>query len=236
MKKHFLIVDTETTQTGKVADLGLIVCDKAGTVVREYGLLVGEFFADRETHPLFFSGDADPVFGKRTLPRRYKQYEEMLNDGRRMIAGVAAINRLLTKINLAYRPVATAYNKAFDWEKAANSGIDLLQFEQSFCLWHAAANKWATTKAFRQFILDNHHFGNRTKFGNMTVKTNADVMAKFLLGPALPDEPHTALEDARDYERPILTALVKNTSPKVYMNPTAYNWRNLQVKDMYRPR
>ena len=54
-KRFFLIVDTETTQTGKVADLGLIVADKAGNIHREYGLIVGEYFADRDNHPLFHS-------------------------------------------------------------------------------------------------------------------------------------------------------------------------------------
>lgn len=236
-KKFFLIVDTETTQTGKVADLGLIVCDKAGNIHREYGLMVGEFFCNSKEHPLFHSfGDANDHFSKRSLPTRYAKYDAMVKDGRRMIASVPAINRLLVKIALQYRPVLTAYNIAFDAEKCENSGIDLSIFDQRFCLWHAAAQKWGSTKAFKQFVLDNHYFGNRTKHGNMTVKTNADVMAKFVLGATLADEPHTALEDARDYERPILTALVKNTSPKVYMAPPPYNWRDLQVKDLFQPR
>ncbi len=50
------------------------------------------------------------------------------------------------------------------------------------------------------------------------------------------DEPHTVLEDARDYELPILLAVIKNTSPKVYMNPPAANWKHVQVKDWFQPR
>lgn len=235
-KKYFLIVDTETTQDGKVADLGLVLQDKAGNIVRDYGLLVGEYFSDRENHPLFHSfGDSKDVFSKASLPRRYKKYEEMVLDGRRMIASVPAINRLLVKIRLAYNPVLTAYNIAFDNEKCENSGIDLTIFEDSFCLWHASVEKWGNTRQFRDFCLENHYFGNRTKTGAMTLKTNADVMAKYLLGNSLPDEPHTALEDARDYESPILTRLVKGTSPKVYMNPPSYNWQEHQVRNAYRP-
>lgn len=234
-KKFFLILDTETTQTNKVADLGLVVCDKQGNIHYDVGLLVGEYFCDQEKHPLFFTSDGS-LWNKRGLPRRYRQYNDMVADGRRMIAGVAAINRLLVKIALKYRPTLTAYNIAFDAEKCANSGIDLTIFENSFCLWHAAANKWAKTKAFRNFVLENHFFGNRTKTGCMTVQTNADVMAKFLLGAGLPDEPHTALEDARDYELPILTHLLRNTNPKDYLNSPKYNYRDLQVKDWFKAR
>jgi hypothetical protein len=235
-KKHFLIVDTETTITDKVADLGLVVCDKQGNIEYEVGLFIREIFNDRENHPLFHDASADPLWGRRNLPARYKQAENMLTDGRRMLASVPAVNRLLVKIALKYKPVLTAYNIAFDLSKAANTGIDLTIFDQRFCLWHAAAAKWAGTRAFRQFVLDNHFFGNRTKHGNMTFGTKADYMAKFLLGSDLPNEPHTALEDARDYELPILKALVKNTSPKIYMNPPPYNWQNFQVRNAFRPK
>jgi hypothetical protein len=234
-KKFFLIVDTETTVTDKVADLGIVVADKQGNIEYDAGLLVREIFNDREQHLLFHDQTADPLWGRRNLPRRYKHYEDMLADGRRMLASVAAINRLIVKIRLKYNPVFTAYNIAFDAQKLANTGIDMTLFEQRFCLWHAAANKWASTKAYRQFVLDNHLFGNRTAKGNMTVKTGADFMARFLLGDDLPPEPHTALEDARDYELPILRELVKNTSPKVYMAPPKYNWRDFQVKNAFRP-
>jgi hypothetical protein len=44
--------------------------------------------------------------------------------------------------------------------------------------------------------------------------TTADTMAKYILGTDLADEPHTALEDARDYEAPILTALLSQLSRK----------------------
>lgn len=233
-KKHFLIIDTETTVSEKVADLGLVVADKQGNIEYEVGLLIRETYCDRENNLLFHDATADPLWGRRNLPRRYKQYDAMLQDGRRMLASVAAVNRLLAKIALKYRPVATAYNRAFDWGKAANTGINLDLFDDTFCLWHAAAAKWGKTRRYRQFVLQNHFFGNRTPKGNMTYGTKADYMAKFLLGDDLPNEPHTALEDARDYELPILRALVKNTSPREYMEPPAYRWQDFQVKNGFR--
>jgi len=234
-KKFFLTIDTETTQTGMVADFGAVVSDKQGNIHHEAGILIGDFFSDKVNHPLFhIYGDAKDVFSKASLPKRYNAYEDMLQDGRRMLASVAAVNRWLAKVKDKYDPVMTAYNIAFDLDKMDNSGIiarDL--FPKRFCLWHAATEKWAQSKPYKEFALKNHMFGNRTKTGHMGIKTNADVMAKFLLGIGLPDEPHTALEDAKYYEVPILTALVKNTSPLDYMSPSPYSYRDFALRDHY---
>ena len=235
-KKHFLVIDTETTQNGKVADIGIVVCDKQGNIVYEGGFMVGEVYCDREANPLFHVfGDANDIFSAASLPRRYASYDAMIKDGRRMVASVAAINSLLAKINARYRPVLTAYNLAFDQGKCANTGIDLTHFQQRFCLWHAAAAKWGNSKAFLQFVLDNGYFGARTKTGHVGVQTKADVVAKFLLGEEYPDEPHTALEDARDYEVPILAALVKNTKVSEYMNAKPYSYRDFAARKLFRP-
>lgn len=237
-KKYFLIIDTETTQTDKIADFGAIVCDKRGNIAASCGVLVRDFYLDREQHPLFhFLSESDPLWGKANLPKRYANYDDMLANGSRMLASVPAINRWLAKVASQYKPVMTAYNLAFDYGKMVNSDIDVSLFPNKFCLWHAAADKWAASKAYRQFIIDNHLFKARTKHGNMSYPTNAEVMARFILGnPDLPNEPHTALEDARDYELPILQRLVNTVSPKDYMNPIGYNWRDYQVKNWFMPR
>jgi len=235
-KKFFVTIDTETTQDGKVADIGIIVSDRKGNIHHETGILIGDFFSDKEKHPLFhIYGDKNDHFSAATLPKRYAAYEQMLQDGRRVLASVGAVNRFLSKVKAKYNPVMTAYNLTFDSGVMDNSGIIANElFPESFCLWHSAVAKWGNTKAYKQFVLDNHYFGNRTKTGHMGIKTNADVMAKFLLGAGLPDEPHTALEDAKYYELPILTALVKNTPPKEYMNPKPYNYRDWAVRDHYK--
>jgi hypothetical protein len=236
-KKYFVTIDTETTQDGKVADIGIVVSDRKGNIHHEAGILIGDFFSDRETHPLFHVyGDKNDIFSAASLPKRYAAYEQMLQDGRRVLASVGAVNRFLSKVKAKYNPTLTAYNLAFDSNVMDNSGIIANElFPESFCLWHASVAKWGNTKAFKQFALENHFFGNRTnKTGHMGIKTNADVMAKYLLGVGLPDEPHTALEDAKFYEVPILTALVKNTSPKEYMSPPPYNYRAFAVRDHFK--
>jgi hypothetical protein len=237
-KKFFLIVDTETTQTDCVADFGAVICDRHGEIYAECGVLVREFYLDRAAHPLFhYSTGVDPLWGKANLPARYAGYDAMLANGSRMLATVPAVNAWLAKALAKYRPVLTAYNLNFDLGKCRNTGIDLSIFEEKFCLWYASANKWMKTKEYRQFILDGHHFNPPTALGNMSFQTKAEPMAAFVLGdPNMPAEPHTALEDARDYELPILRRLVATSKPAEYMNAPAVTWRDVQVKDWYKPK
>lgn len=236
-KKYFLIIDTETTMTDKVADFGAVVCDKDGVIAAEIGVLLRDFYLDRANHVLFHNDEVDPLWGKNNLDARYANYDRMLSSGSRMLASVPALNIWLAKVRAKYNPVMTAYNIAFDMGKCSNSDIDLSIFDKSFCLWYASAQKWMHTREYRQFILDTHAFNTPTKLGNMSFQTKAEPMAAFVLNqPNMPKEPHTALEDARDYELPILKALVKNTLPKVYMNPKPVTWRDVQVKDWYKPK
>lgn len=237
-KDFFLIIDTETTIGDKVADFGAIITDRKGKIHSQAAVLVRDFYLDKENFPLFHDTSMDPLWGRANLPRRYAEYDAMLGDGRRMLASVPAVNRWLARANDEYSPIMTAYNLAFDRDKMRKSGIDCDLFQRSFCLWHQSANKWAKTRAYLQFVLDCHGFNTPTKFGNMSFKSNAEIMARFVLGNAeLENEPHTAFEDARDYELPILLKLLKGTSTKDLLNSVAgYNWRNYQVKDHYVPK
>jgi len=236
-KKFFLIVDTETTQTDKVADFGAVICDRQGKVHQSMGVLTREFYAHPRLHPLFhIYGDAGDLWSKANLPARYARYDAMVENGSRMVATVPAINRWLAKAAATYRPTLTAYNLAFDAGKCQNSDIDLSLFPERFCLWHAAAQKWGQSRPYLQFILDTVGFNPPTAKGNMSYLTNAEVMARFVTGDNLPPEPHTALEDALGYELPILKALIANEKKARYMNPVAYSWRDYQVKDKFKVR
>jgi hypothetical protein len=223
-KQYFIIVDTETTKDDTVADFGAVVCDRAGNVVAQCGVLVKDHF---DTKELFYNPADSGFWGKLAAEKRFLMYQDMLNNGTRMMASVAAINCWLAKVIGQYDPELTAYNLAFDLGKCANTGIDLTKFKSSFCLWGAAVGNICDKKAFKQFALENHAFNARTQHGNMTLQTNAEIVAGYIAG-SFTEEPHTALEDAIYFELPILKAVIKSKGWREKI--TAYNWRNFQVK------
>lgn len=226
-KQFFLIVDTETTINDRVYDFGAILVDRKGEVIKECAVIVKE--CAHET--LFYDKAAANIWGMAGLERRTINYQKMLETGSRMLASVGAVNRWLERVNAQYQPELTAYNLSFDLGKMANTGIDVNIFSNRFCLWHLSAGHFAHSKKFRQFVLDNHLFNPPTEKGNMSFKTNAEVMASFLNGAMLPPEPHTALEDAKFYELPILKAIVNR---KGWRNKTKpYDWNDYQVRDWF---
>lgn len=226
-KEYFVIVDTETTITDKVFDFAAIVVDRQGNIHHSMACIINEFCND----DLFYD-TKNPEWSKAKAETKKAQYLEMVKSGSRIVASAGAVNRWLEKVNAKYNPVLTAYNIAFDSGKCANSGIDLSIFKSRFCLWHLACEMFANKKAYLQFAMENHYFGNRTKFGNMTIQTNAEVMAHFVTGQ-YSAEPHTALEDAQYYELPILVACVNKKGWKEKIGK-AYNWKNYQLKDHYK--
>jgi len=238
-KFTYLTIDTETTNDDKVADFAAVISDRKGRVLSQCAILVNGIFTDMQNHPLFCMGDdsTENIWARANLPERYEKYNRMVSEGTRMIASVSAINRWLDKAKAQYNPILTAYNLKFDVGKCANTGIDLTMFDKSFCLWYASYTKWGHSKSFLEFALENHCFNAPTKYGNMTVQTNAEIMARFVLGNSdLEDEPHTALEDIMFYELPILNKLVTTTKLETYLNPSPYNWRAMQAKNLFKVR
>jgi len=228
-KEYFLIVDTETTNKDTVYDFGALVCDRNGNIVAKCAIIVKEELGNE-----LFSDPTDKsgFWSKSYASVKKANYGKMIDNGTRMVASVNAINRWLEKVNAKYNPTLTAYNIAFDQGKCANTGIDLTMFNSRFCLWHLACQIFGTKKDYKAFILANHYFGNRTKFGNMTIKTNAEVMAHYVTG-SYSEEPHTAIEDAQLYEMPILIAALKKRNWKKNIG-FAYNWKTFQLKDHYK--
>lgn len=235
-KNFYLIIDTETTQDQLVADFGAVVIDTRGRVQTQCGVLLDTIYNDSRNHPLFFTSDVDGIWSKNGQDKRYGMYNRMLQSGTRMLASVNAVNRWLERVKGQYNPYLTAYNFPFDRDKCKNTEIDLTIFgDKYFCLWAAAITKWGHTQKFRQFVLDTHCFNMPTELGNMTYKTNAEIMTRFVLNdPDLPDEPHTGLEDILYYELPVLKKLLTTETPKKLMASTSYNWREFQVKDGFK--
>lgn len=226
-KQFFLIVDTETTINDTVADFGAVICDRQGNIHKQCGVLVHEHFDKMD---LFYDNTAGALWGRAGMEKRRANYQAMLADGRRMLASVAGINKWLAQAIGQYNPMLTAYNLPFDVSKCANTGIDLNGFTNRFCLWAAAVGVICNTKAYKNFIAENHLFNPPTDKGNMTFKTNAEAVAGFLAGQ-FADEPHTALEDAIYFELPILRKIigVKNWKEKI----VSYDWKKHQVKNHF---
>ena len=228
-KQFYCILDTETTIDNTVADIGIIICDKQGNIHKEMGVLIkGEF----DAKSLFYDANSkDEIWTKRGLEKRMQNYVNMLNNGQRMIASVNAVNRWIDQAINQYNPILTAYNLAFDVDKCQNTGIDLTGFTDRFCLWQAANGHFADSKEYKRFVLNNHLFNAPTDKGNMTYKTNAEVMSSYLANEMLPPEPHTALEDSKFYELPILKAIVKKSKWRDKIKP--YSWNDRQVKNHF---
>lgn len=226
-KQHFLIIDTETTITDKVVDFGAVICDRHGNIVNQCAVLVNSIFG---VDDLFFDKNADGIWSKASIARRMGNYTTMLDTGARMLASIHAINRWLERANAKYTPTLTAYNIAFDNGKCANTGIDLSMFENRFCLWAAAVGNICNTKAYRQFVLENHLFNTRTKHGNMTFSTTAEAVTGYLTG-SMSDEPHTSLEDIIGYEMPTLVHILKKKGWKEKVTP--YSWNAHQVNQHF---
>lgn len=226
-RQYFAILDTETTSQDTVADFAIIICDKRGNIYNHCAVLVRDHF---DKYDLFFDPSARGLWSREYSQQKRKQYDAMLDSGNRMLASVSAINRWINQAIGKYNPTLTAYNLAFDKSKCENTGIELQGFNSQFCLWQAAVGNICNSKKYRQFALEHHAFNRVTEHGNMTFKTNAETVCGFVRGE-FTSEPHTALEDARDFELPILQFIVKRKKWRDSIVP--YNWKQFQVKNHF---
>ena len=226
-KQFFAIVDTETTMENTVADFGILICDRQGKIYNQCAVLVKDHYGQKE---LFHDKHANDIWGYGGLEKRKQNYTNMLNSGSRMLASVNAVNRWIAQAVGKYDPILTAYNLPFDTDKCKNTGIELEQFSDRFCLWAAAVGNVCNTKRYRQFVAQNHLFNKPTQNGNMTFKTTAEAVCGYIRGEFV-EEPHTAIEDARDFELPILVDVLKKKNWREKVTP--YVWNHFQVRDYF---
>jgi hypothetical protein len=227
-RQYFAILDTETTIQDTVCDIGIVIVDRKGTVYNKMAVLVKGHYGNYE---LFHDKNASDIWGYAGLNRRKQAYVEMLDNGSRKLASVSAINTWIQKAIAVYNPTLTAFNLAFDNSKCHNTGIDLTGFQNRFCLWQAAVGNICDTRQYKEFVLNHHLFNKPTDKGNMTFKTNAEVVCGFITGTLI-DEPHTALEDAMYFELPILTHILKKRDWQSKITP--YDWNKFQVRNHFK--
>ena len=227
-KQYFLVVDVETSITDKVVDFGAVICDRNGKIYNQCAVMVNTVFG---VDDLFYDRNASGIWSQTSVDRRMGRYNGMLNSGSRMLASTGAINRWLEKAAGKYNPELTAYNLPFDVSKCANTDIDLNMFSRRFCLWAASVGNICDTKAYKQFVLENHRFNTPTDKGNMTFKTDAETVTGYLSGQ-MTEEPHTSLEDIIGYELPTLVHILKKKGWREKITP--YAWSAHQVKNHFK--
>tara|TARA_B110000503_G_scaffold111111_1_gene166281 strand:- start:241 stop:891 length:651 start_codon:yes stop_codon:yes gene_type:complete len=209
MKHYYLVVDTETTCKGTVADFGAVIMDRKGAIIEQLGVLVDGHFGKL---PLFSDRNASPdsLWSFQSAQRRVKEYDKMLDNGQRIFASYQYINLWLARVNGQYAPAITAYNMAFDSGKCRNTRINIGVFSERFCLMKAAKATIGMRPDYQAFCFANDFLTAKLRQPQMT----ADAIARYLVGESLEPEPHSALEDARDYEAVILTEILKTHSRK----------------------
>lgn len=227
-KKFYAILDTESTIQDTAADFAIVICDRSGEIHDQIAVLVEGHYA---VHELFHDENAGEHWNKASLARRNAEYCAMLNNGRRMICSATGVNRWIGHAISKFDPELTAFNLTFDARICRNTGIDLSGFSSRFCLWRAAVGNICKSRKYLQFVLENHLFNDRTPSGNMSYITNAEAICNYLTG-LHGEEPHTALEDARDWERPILQAIVAKRGWRDRIVP--YSWQSHQLRDHFK--
>ena len=238
-KIYYALVDSETTQIGRqIADFACVILDRRGKVHAQCAVLIRGIYDHPERYPLFYRPDApdSDIWSIRSRERRRKAYDNMLDNGSRMLASITAINRWLERARGQFNPVLTAYNLDFDVQAMRATGIDDAIFSRRFCLMQASIGAFANRRSFKKFALQHHQFKAPTARGNMSLKLSAEAIGRYVMGDPDLVEPHTALEDVLFFEAPILHKLVQQYSLKQLMDISKpLNWRDHQVRDHYKP-
>ena len=140
MKKYYLVLDTETTNTIEQPipyDIGWVVCDRQGNIVEKRSYVVEEVFKEMPD-----------LMSYAYYVEKIPQYEKDISAGSRKIAGMWEIRRKMKEDikNYKIREVC-AYNVAFD-KRALNNLIRYVSksffrwwfpFGVEFvCIWHMA--------------------------------------------------------------------------------------------------
>ena len=205
-----IIIDTETTvevdKTQFVADFGAVVANLAtGEILDELGVLISGQF-DRLDLWCDVRAPAGDFWSLQNERVRRKRYLQRIADGSRSIASNALVNIWLAKNAGKYDPIATAYNWQYDHPKCDNTGIHLSAFRRNYCLLKAARDELTRDADYVAWCQERGHM---TRHKTPRPQMNADCVARYFVGDDLPPEPHTALEDARDYELAIASALYR---------------------------
>lgn len=197
--QFFLIIETQATIDGTVADFGAIVCDKAGKIHQECAVLVADEF---EMKSPLHDEKAAGTWSLEGRDIRQQRYKEKLKAGERMLASAVALNRWLGLTFAKYAPDLIAFDLACELDRLKKTGIYVSVFARRFSLRDAAEAHFAQSEKYKAFAEDKSP-------NNITQESKLHTMASFVSDKMLPPVPNTAIEDVKFYALPILTAIVK---------------------------
>ena len=218
ISRYWLVLDCESSMDRHVIDFGALLYDrKTSKVLNQCGLIINDFYSKEK---LFYNSDGG-LWGIKNLKKRELAYTNMLDNGDRMLASVAGLNKWLQKIGAVYGDnlTLTAYNITFDLNILSNSGV-ILPSVNTQCLWALACHFFASRKGYVKFCVKNKFFTPK-----LNMRTSAEIMYSYLIDNPDYVEPHTALEDCY-IELEILKYILRQKKP---LKSTAYDWRKWQL-------
>ena len=226
---YMMIVDTETyIQNGRsyVFDFGAVIINlNTGNIIPggELAVLLPPPGVDFELFSNPSEKDSESFWHKDNISKRRNDYQKLYDTGLRSIARPELVNiwvRDHIASNTHPRPIIAAYNFPFDRDVCVRSGIRSIvegplawedSTESGFCLLNRS--RYVMGK-FGRFENEYRKFVNKNSYWTPTGRPSmkADHIAKFIgeRNPDYVDEPHSALEDAKMFERPIATFLRKH--------------------------
>ena len=198
-KMMYLTIDTEACSTkykGKVSpikaltyDIGWIIHDKAGIVVKKRSFIVAEIFFGEK-----YRYNMETAYFHEKIP----SYLEKIAKGEIFVAPIAIIHKIFLKDVTDYKVKAViAYNAVFDRTALNNTIREITNHEISkfydgewWCSWKMAKAKVAKTPTYKKFCEKNNYI---TEKGNY--QTTAEIMYRYLTKNTDFIEAHTGLED-----------------------------------------
>jgi len=222
MKKIYLVLDTETADlTGSVYDVGWVICDRSGYIVREYNALVREIFTD-----------AKRMMGAFYAGRIFTHYADMLqNDAIRLESWEDIKARLNADINETRVSVACAYNAGFDFRVLNTTNAMLTHTDyvlerklKILDLWQLACETKLRQTAYIKLARKRGWF---TPNGN--ILTSAEYAFRYIARNMDFSEDHTALSDAR-IEAQILAECLRQKKRLPYGITDGWPWQLVRDK------
>lgn len=201
-KKHYMVLDTETTSTARIPfDIAFTIIDRNGNVIEQVNYLVGEVFNSWMGRHLLTFDD----FSKNKI----EKYLNFMRSNNAIIADFAVIREKMRQYIKKYNCTVVAYNAKFDYDCLTNFAQSL-GFKNFFKdsteiwdLWNIALSVLVDSRNYVKFCLDNEFTNEK---GNL--KSSAEVVYRFITKNVDFVESHTALDDT-EIEAAILAKCLK---------------------------